>query len=204
MEANEIELLQKIISLLSQPITVSDIISLVLAGISVFAAIFVPYRIMEKQNKISIFEKRFQIYNELEKIYRFSESVENLKTLPGMPNPQDNELAEANLIIWYNITNGLQFEMKNSSSDFYKYIKAIDETRHKQQILLQTSEFIYGENVYKFISNLNDKYDNFLKVLSQNHFTHEGNNYLSAKNEFISFVNNNKDYSKIFKKYLKL
>ena len=204
METTDTELLQQIATLLSQPISISDIISLVLAAISVFAAIFVPYNIMEKQNKISVFEKRFQIYNELEKIYRFSESVENLKTLPGKPNPPDNEMAEANLYLWFNITNGLQFEMKNKPDDFFKYIKAIDETRHEQQVLLKTSEFLYGGNVYKFISNLNEKYDTFLKVLSQNHFSNEGKNYLTAKNDFVNFVNNNKNYSKLFKNYSKL
>ena len=204
MEKTVPELLNQIIEILSQPISVSDIISLVLTAISVFAAIFVPYKIMEKQNKISIFEKRFQIYNELEKIYRFAEAIEKLKTIPGMPNPPDNELAEVNLNIWYNIINGLQIEMNNDPNNFLKYIKAIDESRHEQQMLLKTAEFLYGENVFKFISNLNDKYDSFLKVLSQNHFSGEGTNYLSTKNDFISFVNNNKDYSKIFKKYLKL
>lgn len=202
MEKTVPELLNQIINILSQPISISDIISLVLAAISVFAAIFVPYKIMEKQNKISIFEKRFQIYNELEKIYRFSEGIENLKTLPGIPNPSNDELAEANLSIWYNITCGLQFE--NEANDFFKYIKTIDESRHEQQTLLKTTEFLYGKTVYNFISNLNDKYDTFLKVLSQNHFSREGNNYLSAKNDFVSFINKNKDYSKLFKKYLKL
>ena len=94
--------------------------------------------------------------------------------------------------------------MKNKPDDFFKYIKAIDETRHEQQVLLKTSEFLYGGNVYKFISNLNDKYDTFLKVLSQNHFSNEGKNYLTAKNDFVNFVNNNKNYSKLFKNYLKL
>ena len=125
METTDTELLQQIATLLSQPISISDIISLVLAAISVFAAIFVPYKIMEKQNKISVFEKRFQIYNELEKIYRFSESVENLKTLPGKPNPPDNEMAEANLYLWFNITNGLQFEMKKIESERRKAEKNV-------------------------------------------------------------------------------
>lgn len=78
MEKTVPELLNQIIDILSQPISISDIISLVLASISVFAAIFVPYKIMEKQNKIAVFEKRFEIYCIIEKIINFSNAIENL------------------------------------------------------------------------------------------------------------------------------
>lgn len=204
MENTIVETLEKIIKILEQPISVSDVISIIVSIISVFIAIFVPYKIMEKQNKIAIFEKRFQIYNEIELIYRFTESIENLKTIPGMPNPPDNVLAEANLNIWYNMNKGLSFEINIGDKDFFKYIKAVDEARHEQQKILNTSEFLFGKDLFSFIKELNDKYDAFLVVLTQNLFSKEGKNYSTTKNELITFVNNNKDYSKKFKKYLVL
>ena len=55
MEETIAEALKKILCILEQPISISDIISIVVSIISIFIAIFVPYKIMEKQNKISIF-----------------------------------------------------------------------------------------------------------------------------------------------------
>lgn len=105
MEKTVPELLNQIIDILSQPISISDIISLVLASISVFAAIFVPYKIMEKQNKIAVFEKRFEIYCIIEKIINFSNAIEKLKTLPDKQNPDEIELSYCNLQIWFSMFN---------------------------------------------------------------------------------------------------
>ena len=118
MEKTVPELLNQIIDILSQPISISDIVSLVLASISVFAAIFVPYKIMEKQNKIAVFEKRFEIYCIIEKIINFSNAIEKLKTLPDKQNPDEIELSYCNLQIWFSMFNKANSYEETIPKDF--------------------------------------------------------------------------------------
>lgn len=204
MEETITETLKQIINILEQPISLSDIISIVVSIISIFIAILVPYKIMEKQNKISIFEKRFQIYDEINKIYKYAESIENLQTLPGIPKPTEQILADASLQIWYNMDKEITFSLNQESYDFTKYFNAIHKAINEQQTLIKTSEFLFGKDAFEFITELNNKYDSFLKVLSQNLFSKTGKNYFKTKEDFISFVKQNQEYSKIFKKYLKI
>ncbi len=204
MEETIAEALKKILCILEQPISISDIISIVVSIISIFIAIFVPYKIMEKQNKISIFEKRFQIYNEINNIYKYAECIEQLQTLPGIPNPTEQILADASLQIWYNMDKEITFSINNETYDFTNYVNAIQKEIKDQQTLIKTSEFLFGKDAFKFIYELNDKYDAFLKVLSQNLFSKTGKNYFKTREDFISFVKQNQEYSKIFIKYLKI
>lgn len=205
MEKTVPELLNQIIDILSQPISISDIISLVLASISVFAAIFVPYKIMEKQNKIAVFEKRFEIYCIIEKIINFSNAIEKLKTLPDKQNPDEIELSYCNLQIWFTMFNNAESYDKEMPKEFLTTVKFLDEILTTQSTLLKSASFLFGKEVSQFVLELEQKYQTFIKNLSQNLLPHiKNNNYSLTKTDFISYVNSHSDYQKMFTKYLKL
>ena len=98
----------------------------------------------------------------------------------------------------------ITFSINNETYDFTNYVNAIQKEIKDQQTLIKTSEFLFGKDAFKFIYELNDKYDAFLKVLSQNLFSKTGKNYFKTREDFISFVKQNQEYSKIFIKYLKI
>lgn len=205
MEKTVPELLNQIIDILSQPISISDIVSLVLASISVFAAIFVPYKIMEKQNKIAVFEKRFEIYCIIEKIINFSNAIENLKTLPDKQNPDEIELSYCNLQIWFSMFNKANSYEETIPKDFLSSVKTLDEILTIQSTLLKSTSFLFGKDVSQFVLELEQKYQSFIKNLSQNLLPHiKNNNYSLTKTDFISYVNGHPNYQKLFIKYLKL
>jgi hypothetical protein len=204
MENNVPELLNQIISILSQPISISDIISLILTAISVFAAIFVPYRIMEKQNKIAIFEKRFEILLLIERILNYANAVEKLKSLPEGKNPTESELATCNLQIWFSMFNKSNSFEEAIPKDFLSSFKTIDEILNNQTTLLLSADYLFGKDVSKFVLELEQKYETFIKCLSHNMMAHTANNYSTSKAEFVSYVRKNKDYKRLFNKYLKL
>lgn len=205
MENNVPELLNQIINILSQPISISDIISLILTAISVFAAIFVPYRIMKKQNNIAIFEKRFEIYILIEKIINFSKTVEKLKALPDKQNPEEMELSYSNLQIWFSMFNKANSYEETIPKDFLTSVKTLDEILTTQSTLLRSASFLFGKDVSQFVLELEQKYQNFIKSLSQNMLPHIKNeNYSNTKTNFNSYVNSHSDYQKLFIKYLKL
>lgn len=204
MENNVPELLNQIINILSQPISISDIISLILTAISVFAAIFVPYRIMKKQNNIAIFEKRFEIYILIEKIINFSKSVEKLKELPDKQNPEEMELSYCNLQIWFSMFNKANSYEETIPKDFLTSVKTLDEIFTTQSTLLRSASFLFEKDVSQFVLELEQKYQSFIKNLSQNLLPHINNNYSLTKTDFISYVNGHPDYQKLFIKYLKL
>jgi len=204
MEKTVPELLNQIINILSQPISRSDIISLLLTAISVFAAIFVPYRIMKKQNNIAIFEKRFEIYILIEKITNFSNAVEKLKTLPNKPNPEEIELSYSNLQIWFSMFNKAKSYEETIPKDFLTSVKTLDEILTSQSTLLKSASFLFGKDVSQFVLELEQKYQSFIKTLSQNMLPHNNNYYSITKTDFNSYVNSHSDYQKMFTKYLKL
>lgn len=70
-----ISVLEETNHLLSQNFNNStlEIISIVISGVALIFAIFVPIRIADKQNKIALFEKRFEAYSNLLKLKAFSE-----------------------------------------------------------------------------------------------------------------------------------
>lgn len=205
MEKTVPKLLNQIINILSQPISISDIISLILTAISVFAAIFVPYRIMKKQNNIAIFEKRFEIYILIEKIINFSKTVEKLKTLPDKQNSDEIELSYCNLQIWFTMFNNAESYDKAMPKEFLTTVKFLDEILTTQSTLLKSASFLFGKEVSQFVLELEQKYQSFIKTLSQNMLSYiKNDNYSNTKTNFNSYVNSHSDYQKLFIKYLKL
>lgn len=55
------------------------LITTFISGFSVFAAIFIPWRIMRKQNNIAIFDKRFEIYKIVKKNNGFCRACSKTK-----------------------------------------------------------------------------------------------------------------------------
>ena len=68
-----------------EPLIIQFIITTIISVISVFAAGFIPWRIMQKQNKIAVFDKRFAVYQEIKKIVAFAESVRKLENFLIIP-----------------------------------------------------------------------------------------------------------------------
>ena len=59
---------------------VISIISVVVSGVAIWFAISVPKKIAENQNRISLFEKRFEFYDQLCLCISFSRMIKNIQT----------------------------------------------------------------------------------------------------------------------------
>lgn len=57
-----------------------SIISVGVSGLAIYYAIQVPKKIADRQDKIALFEKRYECYMAIQRITTFSESIENAET----------------------------------------------------------------------------------------------------------------------------
>ena len=160
-----------ITNILNGPWTFRDwIISItpfLLTIISIVLAIYVPYRIMNKQNKIALFEKKYIIYQETESILQFSNAVEKLKVLPNNINSSTLEISKALFSIWINSNENVQsiFSMTqddvNSLNNHMKRITAINYKLSSQKSTLYSSQFLFTKEYFILFSNLADRYVNY-------------------------------------------
>ncbi|MGL5642826.1 MAG: hypothetical protein ACRDDM_11175, partial [Paraclostridium sp.] len=57
----------------------SIMVTLLVSVITVFIAIYIPNKIAERQNKISLFEKRYDVYVKTANIFELAKSIIKLK-----------------------------------------------------------------------------------------------------------------------------
>ena len=63
--------------------------------------------------------------------------------------------------------------------DFLSSVKTLDEILTIQSTLLKSTSFLFGKDVSQFVLELEQKYQSFIKNLSQNLLPHiKNNNYL--------------------------
>ena len=192
-----------------EPLIIQFIITTIISVISVFAAIFIPWRIMQKQNKIAIFDKRFAVYQEIKKIVTFAEPVQNLKGLPNNPNPTEKQLSIALLSIWCQKereTEALwkEFSHTNDANTTMKLFNAIEKRLEKQITLLEISEFLFNKNTFNFVNDLKIRYNDLIVSMERSFITNDASNFCQVKKDFCSFVNERGSEIKTLEKELKL
>lgn len=185
------------------------IVSKIIPVISLFAAIFIPWRIMKKQNKIAVFDKRFAVYQEIKKIAAFAEPVQNLKELPNNPNPTEKELSITLLSVWCQReweTEILweEFSHTNDADTTMKLFNAIGKRLEKQITLLESSEFLFNKNTFNFVNDLKIRYNDLIVSMERSFITNKASNFCQVKNDFCSFVNKRGSEIKTLEKKLKL
>lgn len=185
------------------------LITTFISGFSVFAAIFIPWRIMRKQNNIAIFDKRFEIYKIVKKIMAFAEPVQKLKGLPHNPNPSSGQLGIALLSIWCNNENltkqyWKENELRNNPQAKIDLINAIDDCLSNEIIILESSEFLFNKKAYYFIDKLKSKYSTLIACCESSLFDNNVENFDVIKTSFCNFVNEKKENIKYLEKELNL
>lgn len=185
------------------------LITTIISVSSVFAAIFIPWRIMRKQNNIAIFDKRFEIYKIVKKIIAFAEPVQKLKGLPNNPNPSSGQLGVALLSIWCNsekLSNQFwkEDELKNNPQAKIDLINAIDDCLSNEIIILESSEFLFNKKAYCFIDKLKSKYSALIACIESSLFDNNLDNFDEIKTSFCNFINEQKENIKYIEKELKL
>ena len=192
-----------------EPLIIQFIITTIISVISVFAAIFIPWRIMQKQNKIAIFDKRFAVYQEIKKIVTFAEPVQNLKELPNNPNPTEEQLSIFLLSGWCQReweTEILweEFSHTNDANTTMKLFNAIEKRLEKQISLLESSEFLFNKNTFNFVNDLKIRYNDLIVSMERSFITNDASNFCQVKKDFCSFVNERGSEIKTLEKELKL
>ena len=190
-------------------VCVQFLITTLISGFSVFAAIFIPWRIMRKQNNIVIFDKRFEIYKIVKKIIAFVEFVQKLKGLPHNPNPSSGQLGIALLKIWCNNENlSKQYwkeeELRINPQAKIDLINAIDDCLSNEIIILESSEFLFSKKVYCFVDKLKSKYLALITCFESSLFDSNVDNLNEIETSFCNFVNEKKKNIKFLEKELKL
>ena len=194
-----------------EPLIIQFIITTIISVISVFAAIFIPWRIMQKQNKIAIFDKRFAVYQKIKKIVAFAEPVQNLKVLPNNPNPTEEQLSIALLNVWCQrerktelLWEGFSLANDANTNTTMKLVNAIEKRLEKQIALLESSEFLFNKNTFNFVNDLKIRYNDLIVSMERSFITNDASNFCQVKKNFCFFVNERGSEIKTLEKELKL
>lgn len=123
-------------------ISMFDIISLIMSVASFIFAILIPIRIANRQDKISLFEKRLNAYLELMKLVQFSDWVKN-------QNLENSQIIEAFAISERKkciVSQFCQsFDCNISMVDFDDALdKCIIPSIERNRIIVDTIPFLYG------------------------------------------------------------
>lgn len=166
------------------------IVSKIIPVSSFLAAIFIPWRIMKKQNKIAVFDKRFAVYQEIKKIVAFAESVRKLEKLPNNPNPAEEQLSSFLLSGWCQRereTEILQeeFSRTKDADTKMKLFNAIEKRLEKQITLLESSEFLFNKNTFNFVNDLKMRYNDLIVSMKRSFITNKASNFCQVKMIFV-------------------
>ena len=192
-----------------EPLIIQFIITTIISVSSLFAAIFIPLRIMKKQNKIAVFDKRFAVYQEIKKIVAFAEPVQKLKELPNNPNPTEKELSIALLNVWCQRERETEllwkeFSHTGDADTKMKLFNAIEKRFEKQIALLESSEFLFKKKAFYFVNDLKIRYNDLIVSMERSFIPNAASNFCQLKKDFCSFVNERGSEIKTLEKELKL
>ena len=185
------------------------IVSKIIPVSSFLAAIFIPWRIMKKQNKIAVFDKRFAVYQEIKKIVAFAEPVRKLEKLLNNPNPAEEQLSSFLLSGWCHRERETEilreeFSRTKDADTKMKLFNAIEKRREKQITLLESSEFLFNKNTFNFVNDLKIRYNDLIVSMERSFMMNKASNFCQVKKDFCSFVNERGSEIKTLEKELKL
>lgn len=185
------------------------IVSKIIPVSSFLAAIFIPWRIMKKQNKIAVFDKRFAVYQEIKKIVAFAEPVRKLEKLPNNPNPAEEQLSSFLLSGWCQRERETEilreeFSRTKDADTKMKLFNAIEKRLEKQITLLESSEFLFNKNTFNFVNDLKIRYNDLIVSMERSFISNTASNFCQVKKDFCSFINERGSEIKTLEKELKL
>lgn len=177
---------------------VAVLIPSIISLISIFFAIYVPYKIMNKQNMIALFDKRFKIYEQIIGIFKYIEHIKQLKTLPNNPNPSSIEMASTAYSLWCNQNQKLsvaydaRINNKVDTIKIFNLIKISYDVLAEQMNLLESSQFLFDNDVSSMILELAKKYEEYIDLIISSFITNniQEQKYEKIKNELYSCTDN--------------
>jgi hypothetical protein len=170
-------------------------LSVVLSLVAVFAAIGIPAFIAHRQNKIALFDRRFEVYLLLQKISSFHHSI----ILSGYEKGSHKDQMWC-LINWVKTESTYSTPVKAESAilDYFcfeepldgeekaKVIEELTLTVDRESIILKKGEMLYKGHLPTKIKCLTDAYGKFIKSLFDEYFYADGQNKVDSKrDEFI-------------------
>ncbi|MGL5625886.1 hypothetical protein [Cetobacterium sp.] len=135
----------------------SIMVTLLVSVITVFIAIYIPNKIAERQNKISLFEKRYDVYVKTANIFELAKSIIKLKE-----ECEDQNISQKiiNLFFMYLVEDFNYHEKKVDYPLFFNLVKKLEkllmsgvflfdniDSKKYNKIFLLINKVI--ENIYK-------------------------------------------------------
>ncbi|MGL5614089.1 hypothetical protein, partial [Cetobacterium sp.] len=102
----------------------SIMVTLLVSVITVFIAIYIPNKIAERQNKISLFEKRYDVYVKTANIFELAKSIIKLKE-----ECEDQNISQKiiNLFFMYLVEDFNYHEKKVDYPLFFNLVKKLEK-----------------------------------------------------------------------------
>lgn len=139
--------------------------SVIASSIAILVAVWIPKRIAEKQDRIALFEKRFEFYEELQRCISFSAHVQNLDSI--------NEIQ-----IYFLATFG---ENVITDSTYPAIHQALAPRSAKSLIILKRGCFLFDFEMSDEIENLTASLTALLHCSDQpQYLSRNRGNYLQA------------------------
>ena len=208
------ESLSEIVEVLSAPWTIKEwlvtIAPLIISFLSIFFAVYVPYRIMSKQNKIALFDKHFSIYQQVKEILGFSFFIDKIGKLPLRNGNSSFDCACHLFSLWCSKRERLADAFKllqkepNNGNIKLNMLTLSSEVLQEQVIILETSEYLLNESISEPILLLSKKYNAFMTLVIGSLVNEDMKEYETKKNDLCDFIRTNTDILKNFEMFLKL
>jgi len=165
--------------------------------LSTLIAIYIPFRIMDKQSKIALFEKRHNVYDEIGNIITFYRAVVGLKVLPHDINQSDNDFAQALFSIWVNANGNAQSVLSKFTNNqgklmvkegYIEILTTINSILSDSKKVLNSSVFLFKQKNSVQICKLSEAYTHYVVCISDSLFKQKITEYEDKKTKFIESV----------------
>ena len=189
-----------------------EIVSIIISGTALIFAILVPVRIANKQNKIALFEKRFEAYAKLLKLKAFSDMLKkeecnfDLKILSAA-NPQNTAGERGRRCSEVLLNFQSFFYNGDKRPDGVNIARVMLYTVRNLELSLQTLPMLYSKNLKNNGEEANKEITKIfedLAALINSLVTCETNCELHRSNFIVKMDSFADKYSNIFEKGIRL
>lgn len=168
----------------------ANVISVIISAFALFAAIRVPKKIAENQNKIALFEKRYEMYKTLYPIINFGESLMKIETerlnrstatqrarhylMVYLTNKNLNFNDSKNISLTFSFNHDANFKKvfyeihtpngENIPTYQMEFMKHISN----QKAIIEQSAFLFDNDIYKLLKELASTYYLFMHLICNN------------------------------------
>ena len=147
----------------------ANVISVIISAFALFAAIRVPKKIAENQNKIALFEKRYECFQFFEKCYLFGKALKN--------NENRNDMKKDCLIL---------FDINVESID----LETLSKKLHHFEYMLHQMEFLFPGLKEESVNSLfKALYSAVISIFTNENIEESVSNYIANINDFVAKYN---------------